>query len=272
MSSKSEETNARFRRLSFRDIEERYGKELDVFFQLCFGKNEITEQERIDFAYELDEIIEGHKRRSIPSYYDQMAECKTDFSNAAKHLRNAVEKFYCLDVNHWKAVCTCLEDITPDGARKDLSNPDGIVGLLALLNNAAVLSDMLSVCIFVAGLDQLQKRRQGNKLLPYLQPTMELINLWERWTRNKVKFAKAFPKKHQGGGEPAQNSTEFIRLALRRLDPTVSAANAITSINNCRDARLESREILLNLAPDPESNSAICGVSSARPGAADTKL
>jgi len=74
--------------------------------------------------------------------------------------------------------------------------------------------------------------------LPFLIPTLELMELWESITEQKVVSPKGMSAS-KSGAEAVQPSTEFIRLGLTMIEPTVTLSNVFTSIKNAIKFRRE---------------------------------
>jgi hypothetical protein len=69
--------------------------------------------------------------------------------------------------------------------------------------------------------------------LPYLMPMVELLRLWTVLTQKKVVTPRGTAiAKNAAVVEAIQPSTEFVRLALRMIDPSVTLPNVMTSIKN----------------------------------------
>ena len=83
------------------------------------------------------------------------------------------------------------------------------------------------IAIGVRGITAPESKSEGRSRprLPYLRPTTLLMKEWEALTGKGVVAPKGITE-----GEADQPSTEFIRLALKMIDPKVTAANTITSI------------------------------------------
>jgi hypothetical protein len=83
------------------------------------------------------------------------------------------------------------------------------------------------IAIGVRAITAPERKSEGRSRprLPYLRPTTLLMKEWEALTGKGVVAPKGITE-----GEADQPSTEFIRLALKIIDPKVTAANTITSI------------------------------------------
>jgi hypothetical protein len=66
--------------------------------------------------------------------------------------------------------------------------------------------------------------------LPYFVPTVQFMDMWERYTHTKIVAPKGVAAGKRKSEEATQPSTEFVRLGLKTIDPNISAANTMTLI------------------------------------------
>jgi hypothetical protein len=106
--------------------------------------------------------------------------------------------------------------------------------LLELLDDFCVLSSDIGEVLRSAAHIDLQPRGRGDKQAYYFVPTVPLIELWESVAGKKVPTPKKIPEASHGGKKQTfiskQPSTEFIRIALRMIDPTITDAQVFTAI------------------------------------------
>jgi hypothetical protein len=69
-------------------------------------------------------------------------------------------------------------------------------------------------------------KKRGRRPLPYIDVTRQLIDLWQKYTGEKVPVSKT----HQH--EVTTNAARFIRLGISLIDPDATDANVVTAINN----------------------------------------
>ena len=256
MSEATSDSEKQFRHAVYPALKARYGEHFETLVSLCSGGNELIHpDDYVDFLFEFYGTISGYKSQiDDPDYFQRMAECQEDFSKAASLLSGALTKLEKLGGPHWLSVSASLPVIIPAKLLEDLS-PCDMMDLLLLLKKASLLSASFSAALILVGgrdIEDVQKRRQGNARLPYRDTTIKLLMFWQKWTGGEAQYAKAAAEDVQGG-RLVQKSTEFVRLALSFLDPTVTAANAVTSVNNARVHLRELRECLADLPDGTES-------------------
>ena len=238
---------AAFKKAVYDYNREKYSVELEKMFQLCFGDSRLENKFQEEFVLDLVEIIGGYKRRiNDKDYFNRLRTCRAELSQLAALLQSSVEKLGLLDPNHNNALIVALERIDPNAPKTDF------IGLLSQLINAGKLALRLDAALLVIAGYDLQKGR-GNSHLPYLFPTVELIEFWVRWTGKIVPFAKGHKAHKDKPAEPDTAASEFVRLGLKMIDPNATSANAITSINSAREFIKLTNETVARVVghPDP---------------------
>ena len=124
--------------------------------------------------------------------------------------------------------------------------------VLELLDDFCILGSALSEVMRSASNVSLVPRRRGDKRAYYFVPTIALIELWEsktatqqegtaRRSRRGVPTPKKAPKGDDCGKKltsvSKQPSTEFIRHALRMIEPRITDAQVFTAIKTARKMR-----------------------------------
>ena len=84
-------------------------------------------------------------------------------------------------------------------------------------------------------MEPLGPQRKGRPPVPYVLAAYELIELWEALTGRKAVYPKGSAKGEDDECEAVQPSTEFIRLALKMIDPDVTNAQVITCLKHVFD-------------------------------------
>ena len=232
----SDASGRELRKAVYPELMNRFGQSVQKLLSECRkAKNaNISDDDEIDFTFEIFQIIGGYQSRiKNANYFAKMAVCQDDLTKAAALLDRIVPALGSLDFMHWEIIFKAREVFPPFRLPSELASLD-LMETLALLKKASVVSASLSGTVLIAGgpdLQDVQKRKRGNARLPYLEATVELLAFWKKWTGADAPFAKV--DETQDGGL-TQNSSEFVRLALSLIDPHVTAANAVTSINNAR--------------------------------------
>ena len=97
---------------------------------------------------------------------------------------------------------------------------------------AQLTMHLFSKALHISTLEPFERRGQGRPRVQYIPATLDLIGLWEALTGRKAVYPKgsAKGKDSQHDYEAVQPSTEFIRLALKMIDPNVTVAQVITCL------------------------------------------
>jgi hypothetical protein len=213
-------------------LQDRFPKIMEEIIELLIAANKDCENHLHEFAFELDGIAFLYGRRlnspvynyfhpdikRHPDYIANQHDRREKLETAAQALMG-IEMDLCeLDLHHLDAFLSSYE--TPTGRTKY----DGPLEVFAEIRFAARI---IAACqeayssIFKAPV-----KKRGRRPLPYINATQSLINLWERYTGEKVPISKT----HQH--QVTTRAARFIRLAILLIDPNASDANVVTAINN----------------------------------------
>lgn len=245
-----------FRVKVYSELKQKYHDQLKDLFYLCFGTNEPSVEEGIDFLYEFDQIIEGYKGiLGDPDYLLRLRECRDQLIQASDYLDDVEGKLTQLQGSHTLQWIHLFESTLPNAIlRRKISDSgmDHLSFVFDTLRLASEVSSRVGLALTLIGGPLIQDRRRGRPMLPYFMPVAELIEFWEKWTRRSMPHAKAHGKddkktrKRTKGpsavGMTSDKDSEFIRVALKMIDPASTTSNVITSINGFRKLRREMSE------------------------------
>jgi hypothetical protein len=179
--------------------------------------------------YRLGRIVYGMKcRYRDPEYVQNISDLKKLTADVAVNLDKLAESMLCLDDIHTEdfgnAIAAYerlkLEVFVSKNRGNDMFSE-------VLLEIESMSRKAQLIAIGVRGITAPESKSEGRSRprLPFLRPTTLLMKEWEALTGKGVVAPKGITE-----GEADQPSTEFIRLALKMIDPKVTAANTITSI------------------------------------------
>lgn len=87
---------------------------------------------------------------------------------------------------------------------------------------------------------------------PYVGEVLDLMDFWHQRTGQKVVSPKGFDRATM---EAMQDSTEFMRLSLSRIDPKIDTPKTITIIRNALSFDAKVRKFLSELASDGQDRA-----------------
>jgi hypothetical protein len=183
--------------------------------------------------YELGRIVYRlQKRYRDPQYGINISKLEKQTATAALALGEARKSFELLDLVHLKLFESVLSTV-PHG----IFSRAKAVAILDDIDRMAMKMEFITVAIsFIATFEKKPDRR-SRPTLPYRMTTWHVVNLWETLTGQPVVTPRGISKGHGENAEAIQPSTEFVRLALKMIDPNVTTANVITSIRNILAAK-----------------------------------
>lgn len=206
---------------------------IEEMIQLLITANEDCENRLHQFAFDLDGIAYLYGRRlnspftvfrsppeieTHPNYLANQHGRKEKLELAMQLLTGLVEDIRQLDVEHLKKFIQSYK--TPTG-RTRYSGPS------ELFYEIEIAKSIIASCqVAYSSTFRVRARKKGRTPLPYVEATRQLITLWEKYTGKKVPSSKT----HKG--QITTNAGEFIRLGISLIDPNVTDAKAVTSINN----------------------------------------
>jgi hypothetical protein len=189
--------------------------------------------------YELGDIVYSYSRRHRGSdYAANIALVEKHAAAAASALSQAHKALLGIDGNHIRLFNWMIATVVPELAQ-DLQFPK-LINETELL---AIKAESIGFTARIISSPEAKPDGRSRPTLPYQAPTADLIELWEELTGKPVVTPKGTAKGSKGEREALQPSTEFVRLALKMIDPKVTAANAITSIKKALSARKEAARL-----------------------------
>lgn len=202
---------------------------IEKMIKLLIAANTDCENHLHEFAFELDGIAYLYGRRlnspvfnyihpDIESHPDYIANRREKLEKAVQVLTGLIPDLCQLDLYHLKKFFSSYR--TPTGRTK-YSGPS------ELFSEIEFATRIIAACqVAYSATFRVRARKKGRRPLPYVDTTRELINLWERYTGEKVPISKTY--QHQ----VITNAAQFIRLGISLIDPNASDANVVTAINN----------------------------------------
>jgi hypothetical protein len=179
--------------------------------------------------HRLGRIVYGMTRRyRDPEYEKNISDLKKVTAAAGVNLDKIAEGILRLDEVHTEDFGNTIGGLAEVGldafSSESLGHQmtsDVLVALKTMSRKAKLIA---AVVKWIAMFEDKPVGR-SRPTLPYLRPTLLLMEEWVTLTGTPVVAPKGFVS-----GEATQPSTEFIRLALKMIDPKVTAANTISSI------------------------------------------
>jgi hypothetical protein len=228
----SDHRSPSFRAAVYPHLQSQYGASEAKLLKECPGADGFSEQDRINFLFELDQIVGSYKKRyDDPEYLGRLKKCQEELAKASSLLEESVQNLSKLDANHTLVWGEILFNLRAADLSELLPSDElDLVGAIRMLSKSANLALRISTGLLILWRAEASQGR-GRPSVPYLLPTMELIEFWEQWSNHRASFAKRAPRGHPGAGELTDHFPEFVRLALKLIDPSVTTANAVTSIN-----------------------------------------
>jgi hypothetical protein len=211
---------------------------IDKMIQLLIAANEDCENHLHEFAFELDGIAYLYGRRHNspvikyvhpdtrmhPDYVANQRERQEKLEKAALCLNGLALDLCQLDLYHLRKFLSSYK--TPTGRTK-YDGPMEAIGEIDFATRViAACHEAYSSIAFEAPV------KRGRRPLPYVDATRELINLWQRYAGQKVPISKTHENSVTHARQITTNAGEFIRLGISLIDPDVTDAKVVTSINN----------------------------------------
>jgi len=199
---------------------------------LLIAANKDCENYLHKFAFDLDGIAYLYGRRlnsPVVKYVHPAIEMHPNYT------ANQLERQEKL-----KQAALCLTGLTKDLCQLDLyhlqnfmlsyKSPTGRVkydGPMEVIAEIDLAARIIAACQEAhSSIFKEPVKKRGRQPVPYVDATRELINLWQRYTGQKVPISKT----HQH--QVTTRAAEFIRLGISLIDPNASEANVVTAINN----------------------------------------
>jgi hypothetical protein len=199
-----------------------------------------------DLLLMVEEIVGLGRRRLEADHVERILQSIRSSKDAADKIPAIAEALGKMDAEQLESVLSIATELFP---RPFFKNQDPI-GLYRLLLDFRTLLVTLHAAIqWGTGIVD-QPRRRGRPSSPYVNATFKLIEAWEAvtaeqsWKDSPVLVVKPAPtpKRLEVRDRKIvtkQPSTEFIRIALRMIDPDITDAQVFTAIKNALALRDE---------------------------------
>lgn len=202
-----------------------------------------------DFRYDLGDIVYSYKSTESRKAYRQ----------AAKNLMNSLEGIQ----THLTAIEKSMSDLDSVYTRRiaefmtaipAFPEPNYNIGHVSRdVEKAAQVLRFYQLALGYATYFEPIPKGRSRPPLHYFVPTLQFMEIWERYTGSDVVIPKGEAKGKRAASEATQPSTEFVRLCLKMIDPKITVANTHTSIKNVLNARKENKGIpLMALIATPD--------------------
>jgi hypothetical protein len=163
-------------------------------------------------------------------YSELIRECSNVAFDAAENLRTLIGLWSRLKEKH---VHDILEVASP-GAKKAFRSRDAVK---SLLTRTRVVAEALSVAIPFATGEKPTPPGRGRRGKEYLLPTLELAALWHEISNGSELTTPRSPGKGPKPRLASQQSTVFVTLGLKMINPSISEAQIRTAIKDVRELR-----------------------------------
>jgi hypothetical protein len=206
--------------------------EVNQMIKLITAANKDCENHLHELAFELDGIAYLYGRRlnspvakyvhpaieMHPDYLKNRRERQENLEKAALCLTGLAKDLCQLDLYHLRNFLSSYK--TPTGRAK-YDAPMEVIAEIDLAARIIAACQEAHSAIFKAPV-----KKRGRPTLGYVDATRELINLWERYSGQRVPISKTHQHK------VTTHAAKFIRLGISLIDPNASDANVVTAINN----------------------------------------
>jgi hypothetical protein len=171
-------------------------------------------------------------------YFNRIYEAVQELRAAVNALKNATDRLVYVDLDHFRQISRIARSL-PNSTVQELDPYNVQVRLREISTYVAILA----VSIQLGTGTSLAPPRKGRPGNLHLWPATALIELWEELSGAAAVYPRgsALGKDHQV--ELTQPSTEFVRLALKMIDPprmtdpTSAAARTIPAIRGALQLR-----------------------------------
>lgn len=174
---------------------------------------------------ELADFVYGYSRnRPRSEYRKQATELEDKVKELIDNLESVLQKIQNLDAHYNRRI---VEFMTKSQLADDVNYNLGHV--LKDLEKAQTVASYFRIAIQMAGYFEVKPRGRSRPPLLQFVPAVRMMDLWERLTGTAI----VTPKGVAAGKnirEATQPSTEFVRLALKMIDPEITVKNAMTLI------------------------------------------
>jgi hypothetical protein len=204
-----------------RDFPKEYGL-LRALMEKTVGSTRLTDDQT--FRRDLGEIVHLYGRDHPKVHYrkavDELADDLTDLMGMLGAVLDAIGELD--DVYNQRIVEVMAQNPMFEEPNYSLGHV-----LRDLLKAERALSYYYIALKFSVVSEPISEGRSRPRLLHFV-PTVQLMDLWERYTQKKIVAPKGVAKGKSGIEEAEQPSTEFVRLGLKMIDPNSTIANTMT--------------------------------------------
>jgi hypothetical protein len=206
-----------------------------------------------DLLLKLDKIVGLARRRLDKQQEASVVQAIRSSNVAAANIAQMIDGLAKMDIEQLQTVLVIARGISP----KPFEKRDVSASLRLLHDLQTLMLTLHSAIEWGTGIFDLPKGK-GRPSSPYVQPALELIEVWESltatpyWEDSRVALIKRVPTPKRlevsgpRGKDPRyltkQPSTEFILIALRMINPNIKNAEVFTAI---KKALAERDELLV---------------------------
>jgi hypothetical protein len=175
----------------------------------------------------ISEIVNRHRNRHArdPDYFERIRRAIHSAEAAAEHIDKMVNALLNIDDAQRDAFMFVANTLSLGRFEGDT-----LEDLAHDVLEAQLTMHLFGRALRLSTLEPLEQRRKGRPRVRYVLAAYELIEMWEALTGQKAVYPKGSAKGKAGKCEAVQPSTEFIRLALKMIDPEIKNAQAITCL------------------------------------------
>lgn len=188
------EAEAEFRRKRAAIRVEKSGKLLSALFacmRSAMGPGRtLSNSERTEFAYELDNILSPYKRMD-KAYFAKLAKAREELANAAASLEEVIDDLNGTNIRHLSLTFDFVSASWPK--LKDLAKvrkPSDFSEIVATLHFSSVYCSALSAGLLYAGGFMVAKNGKGRPFNLLVPVASELMLLWTKFTGMKFPYPK----------------------------------------------------------------------------------
>jgi hypothetical protein len=205
-----------------------------------------------DFLLTVENIVGLGRRRLAATHVERIVQSIRSSKDAADKITAIAEALGKMDAGQLGSVLSFATEVFP---RPFFKTRDPL-GIFRVLRDVRQLLLTLHVAIQIGTGEDDQPRRRGRPSSSYVQQVFELMEAWEVVTAEQlwgedspVWVLKRVPtpkKLHVNDKKIVikQPSTEFIRIALRMINPAITDAQVFTAIKKALSLRDEVHEFI----------------------------
>jgi hypothetical protein len=215
------------------NLQKQFPKIIGEMIELLIAANKDCKNHLHEFAFEFDGIAYIYRRRlnsrlvnyacpigieTAPNYIDNQHTRRDKLEAAVQLLEGLIPDLVQLDLYHHRKFISSYKNST---GRTEYNGP------AELFSEIEIATRIIAACQGAySATFRMSVKKRGRRPLPYIDVTRQLIDLWQKYTGEKVPVSKT----HQH--EVTTNAARFIRLGISLIDPDATDANVVTAINN----------------------------------------